>query len=91
MAKSNKQTVLVYTEKEREAIAALQANAGTPLTLKELGVSAGTMTSIRNKAKKVADGILEIKDEAVINVNVMDYEEVCPTCGAKHSGKKFSL
>ncbi len=88
---ANKQTVLSYTEKELAAIEALKANRGEHLTLKELGIAAGTMTSIRTKAKKVADGILEAGDIEVINVNVEEYEDVCPTCGAKHSGKKFYL
>ena len=88
---ANKQTVLTYTEKELAAIEALRANAGEHLTLKELGIAAGTMTSIRNKAKKVAEGVLEVGEQPVINVNVEDYEDICPTCGAKHSGKKFYL
>lgn len=89
---ANKQTVLTYTEKELAAIEALKANAGEHLTLKELGIAAGTMTSIRNKAKKVAEGVLEVSEGTpVINVNVEDYEDICPTCGAKHSGKKFYL
>ena len=88
---ANKQTVLTYTEKELAAIEALKANAGEPLTLKELGVAAGTMTSIRNKAKKVAEGILEVGEAPVVDIKVEDYENVCPTCGAKHSGKKFYI
>ena len=47
--------------------------------------------SAANKAKKVAEGVLEAGETEVINVNVEDYEDVCPTCGAKHSGKKFYL
>ena len=88
---ANKQTVLTYTEKELAAIEALKANAGEPLTLKELGVAAGTMTSIRNKAKKVAEGILEVGEGSVVDIKVEDYENVCPACGAKHSGKKFYI
>ena len=52
---ANKQTVLTYTEKELAAIEALRANAGEHLTLKELGIAAGTMTSIRNNQSVISN------------------------------------
>lgn len=72
---NTKQTVLSYTEKEIDAINVLKSNKGAHLTLRELGIAAGTMTSLRRKAQKVADGELEVKDVEPIIINVEDAEE----------------
>ena len=79
-----KQTELVYTEKELAAIEALKA-ADEPKSLKELGIASGTIVSIIRKAQKFpeADGVVNVESEQVT--------DVCPTCGAKHTYKKYRL
>lgn len=79
-----KQTELVYTEKELTAIEALR-NALEPMSLKELGVASGTIVSIQRKAAKFPEA------DGVVNVMSEDVTDECPTCGAKHSYKKFSI
>lgn len=66
--KSVAATVLSYTDKERAAIKALEANKGERLTAKELGVSSIQIVGLRHKAQKVADGILANPD----NLPVLD-------------------
>lgn len=79
-----KQTELVYTEKEQAAITALK-EATEPMSLKDLGVASGTMVSIMRKAAKFPEA------DGVINVVSTEVTDVCPTCGAKHTYKKFSI
>lgn len=70
-------TELVYTEKEMEAIKALEANRGSKLNAKQLGVPSVILTSLRTKANKFAD-------QNPVIVNSEKVTDVCPTCGAKH-------
>jgi len=80
-----KAETLVYTEKEMAAIEILRANRGVHLTYKELGIPTAVLTSLISKAN---DDRPLVSGEKVV-VNKEDYEFVCPTCGAKHSGKKY--
>ena len=79
-----KATELVYTEKEVAAIEALK-NASEPMSLKDLGIASGTIVSIQRKAAKFPE------DANVVKVSSIDVTDVCPTCGAKHSYKKYFL
>lgn len=79
---------ITYTEGELAAIEVLKANAGTPLSAKDLGVSTAILTSLMKKAvdeRPMADGV-----ERVYVVKE-DYNAVCPTCGAKISHKLYSI
>lgn len=76
-----KQTELVYTENEQAAIAVLEANRGKPLSAAQLGIKPAVLTSIGTKARKFGG-------DAVV-INKEDREDVCPTCGAKHSYKVY--
>lgn len=78
-----KATELTYTEKELAAIEILKANRGAHLSLKELGIAPGTMTSIMNKAGKFPEA------DGVVVVNKEDFNDVCPTCGNKISHKLY--
>lgn len=76
-----KATELVYTEKEVAAIEALKA-ATEPMSLKDLGIASGTIVSLKKKADKF---------ENAVRIGSIDVTDVCPTCGAKHSYKKFFI
>lgn len=78
-----KATELVYTENEQAAIEVLKANAGSPLSAADLGVKPAVLTSISKKAEKFADAT------GVVVLHKEDREDVCPTCGAKHSYKVY--
>lgn len=80
-----KATELVYTENELAAIDVLRANRGTPMSAAQLGVKPAVLTSISKKAEKFAgsDGVIVIHKE--------DREDVCPTCGSKHSYKVYFI
>lgn len=74
-------TELTYTENEMAAIELLKNNRGNPLSAAELGVKPAVLTSISRKADKFpGEGIV---------INKEDREDVCPTCGAKHSYKVY--
>lgn len=66
--KEDKSRQLAYTEKELNAIAALKRNAGTPKTLRELGIAPGTIISLRTKARKVDNGELITKGVDVCHI-----------------------
>lgn len=74
-------TELVYTENEQAAIDVLKRNAGTPLSAAQLGVKPAVLTSLSKKFVKFPGEAVEIHKE--------DREEICPTCGAKHSFKVY--
>ena len=74
-------TELVYTENEVAALEILRANAGTPLSASALGIAPAVLTSLGKKAVKFAG------QSPVINKE--DREDVCPTCGHKHSYKVY--
>lgn len=74
-------TELVYTENEMSAIDVLKANRGTPLSAAQLGIKPAVLTSLSKKFVKFPGEALAIHKE--------DREEVCPTCGAKHSFKVY--
>ena len=78
-----KATELVYTENEMNAISVLKSNRGTPLSAAQLGIKPAVLTSISNKAKKFPESA------DVVIINKEDREDVCPTCGAKHSYKVY--
>ena len=84
MAASKAATTLSYTENEVAAIAILREQ-NEPKTAKELGVSTAVLTSIMKKQVKFAD------DENVVVLEKTDYEDVCPTCGAVKTGKKYMI
>lgn len=68
-----KAEVLVYTEKELEAIEILKNNAGSALTAEQLGISNAVLTSLRKKAndeRPMADG----SDKVVIEVSDVEIE-----------------
>lgn len=66
-------TVLTYTENEQKAIEILKANAGNPLSAKDLGIAVAVLTSLIRKSEK-------FPGEAIV-VHKEDYNAVCPTCG----------
>ena len=74
-------TELVYTENEVAALEILRANAGTPLSASALGIAPAVLTSLGKKAVKV-EGQSPV-------INKEDREDVCPTCGHKHSYKVY--
>lgn len=74
-------TELVYTENEMNALEILKSNRGTPLSAAQLGIKPAVLTSISKKAAK-------FPGEGVV-INKEDREDVCPTCGAKHSYKVY--
>lgn len=82
--KSTAATVLAYKDTEMAAIEALKA-AGKPVSAAELGVSSGTLTSIRNKAKKVAEGKLEVPaDMTCYDIETVDDEYMKPSTKTVH-------
>ena len=61
MTKYQRQTTLVYTDKEKEAIEKLKS-ADHPMTAGELGISTAILTSLATKAGKVDAGQLEVPE-----------------------------
>ena len=80
-----KATELVYTENELAAIEVLKANRGTALSAAQLGVKPAVLTSISRKAEKFPEAA------DVVIIHKEDREDVCPTCGAKHSYKVYFI
>lgn len=74
-------TELVYTENEVAALEILRANAGTPLSASALGITPAVLTSLGKKAVK-------FEGQSPV-INKEDREDVCPTCGHKHSYKVY--
>ena len=74
-------TELEYTDNEKAALKILRANAGTPLSASALGIAPAVLTSLGKKAVKF-EGQTPV-------VNKEDREDVCPTCGHKHSYKVY--
>lgn len=74
-------TELTYTDNEIAALDVLRANAGSPLSAAELGIQPAVLTSLSKKAVKFPG------QSPVINKE--DREEICPTCGHKHSFKVY--
>ena len=74
-------TELTYTDNEMAALDVLRANAGSPLSAAELGIQPAVLTSLSKKAVKFPG------QSPVINKE--DREEICPTCGHKHSFKVY--
>lgn len=66
-----KATVLIYTDKELEAIEILKQNAGQELTAAELGITTAILTSLGKKAEKVANGELANPE----NLEVLDIKK----------------
>ena len=83
MAKSQKQTELVYTENELAAIEVLRAHRGEKLSAKELGIATAVLTSLGKKAEKFPDA------EGVVVVYKEDFNEVCALCGSRISHKLY--
>lgn len=81
-----KATELVYTENELIAIETLRNNAGSPLSAAQLGVKPAVLTSL---AKKAADERPMANGAEKVVLHKEDREDVCPTCGAKHSYKVY--
>lgn len=79
--KSKVATELTYTENEMAALEILRSNAGTPLSAADLGIQPAVLTSLSKKAVKFPG------QSPVINKD--DREDVCPTCGHKHSYKVY--
>ena len=70
--------VLNYTEKDKAAIAILEANKGTKLSAKQLGIANATLTSLITKAgdeRPMAEGVTRV----IVNKEFV--EEKCPVCG----------
>ena len=83
---SKAKATISYTENELKAIEILKANAGNPLSAKDLGIAVAVLTSLVKKAtdpRPMTEGV-----ERVI-VHKEDYNAVCPTCGAKISHKLY--
>ncbi len=78
-----KATELTYTENEMAAIEVLRANRGEHLSAKDLGIATAVLTSLIKKAEKFPSA------EGVVVVNKEDFNDVCPTCGAKISHKLY--
>lgn len=78
-----KATELTYTDNELAAIEILKANRGEHLSAKQLGISTAVLTSLIKKAEKFPEA------ESVVVVNKEDFNDVCPTCGAKISHKLY--
>ena len=78
-----KATELTYTENEMAAIEVLRANRGEHLSAKDLGIATAVLTSLIKKAEKFPNA------EGVVVVNKEDFNDVCPTCGAKISHKLY--
>ncbi len=87
MAESKKATVLAYTDKEKEAIAILEANRGEHRLAKDLGIATAILVSLMKKAAKVDAGELSVPEGVeVCRVNKEDMEyEVTVT----KTGKAF--
>lgn len=83
MAKSQKQTELVYTENELAAIEVLRAHRGEKLSAKELGIATAVLTSLGKKAEKFPDA------EDVVVVYKEDFNEICSVCGSRISHKLY--
>ena len=74
-------TELTYTDNELAALEVLRANAGTPLSAAELGIQPAVLTSLSKKAVK-------FEGQSPV-INKEDREDICPTCGHKHSYKVY--
>lgn len=77
---------VTYTEKDLAAIEILMANKGNKLSAKELGIANGTLTSLVSKGndeRPMAEG------QTRVIVYKEQFEDVCPTCGAKIAHKVY--
>lgn len=77
---------VTYTEKDLAAIEILKANAGNKLSAKELGIANGTLTSLVSKGN---DPRPMVEGQERVIVNKEQFEDVCPTCGAKIAHKVY--
>lgn len=76
-----KATELSYTENEQMALESLRAHRGEKLSAAALGIKPAVLTSLSKKA-------VNFPGDAVV-VYKEDREDICPTCGAKHSYKVY--